>query len=73
MRNDSMMPAAITAIDTTKGRFQFPVRSISQPPITGLTIAANAAPLFMMPLAVPAYCGAMSIGTDHIGPIVMRR
>src|SRR5476649_2458912 len=42
-----------------------------QPPTTGLIIAAPAEPMFMMPLAVPAYCGAMSMGTAHIGPIVI--
>ncbi len=34
-------------------------------------IAASAEPVFIMPLAVPEYCGAMSIGIAHIGPIVI--
>ncbi len=44
MVNDSTMPAAINAIDTTNGRFQLPVRSISQPPTTGLMIACKLEP-----------------------------
>ena len=65
------MPTAIRIIDTVKGKFQLPVRSIIQPPTTGLMIAASAEPEFMMPHAVPECFGAMSIGTDHIGPIVI--
>src|SRR6266702_4654719 len=34
-------------------------------------IAANAEPVFIMPLAVPEHSGAMSIGIAHIGPIVI--
>ena len=33
-------------------------------------MAAKAEPEFMMPLAVPEACGAISIGTAHIGPMV---
>src|SRR5207237_7611475 len=40
------------------------------PNSTGDTIAASADPVFIMPLAVPEYRGAMSIGIAHIGPIV---
>ncbi|SAL74410.1 hypothetical protein AWB69_09185 [Caballeronia udeis] len=58
-------------METVKGRFQLPVLSIRKPPTTGLIIAASADPEFMMPLAVPACLGAISIGTAHIGPIVI--
>jgi len=34
-------------------------------------MAANAEPVFMMPLAVPQWLGAMSMGVAHIGPIVI--
>ena len=34
-------------------------------------MAAKAEPVFMMPLAVPEWSGAMSIGTAHIGPMVI--
>src|ERR1700761_48395 len=34
-------------------------------------IAASAEPVFIMPLAVPEYSGAISIGIAHIGPIVI--
>src|ERR1700729_56544 len=34
-------------------------------------MAASAEPEFMMPLAVPLWSGAMSIGTAHIGPMVI--
>ena len=34
-------------------------------------MAASAEPVFIMPLAVPENLGAMSIGTAHIGPIVI--
>src|SRR5690349_6352812 len=40
------------------------------PNTTGDTIAANAEPVFIMPLAVPEYLGAISIGIAHIGPMV---
>src|SRR4051812_20223178 len=66
-----MMPAAMTIMDTVNGRFQLPVRSMIHPPMTGLMIAASADPEFIMPDAVPACFGAMSMGTDHIGPIVI--
>ena len=39
------------------------------PKTMGETIAAMAEPVFINPLAVPAYFGAMSMGTDQIGPI----
>src|SRR5450755_1982935 len=42
-----------------------------QPPTTGLIIAASAEQVFIIPLAVPEYLGAMSIGMAHIGPMVI--
>ena len=51
------------------GRFQFPVRSIRYPNVSGERTAAIAEPVFMKPLAVPEYLGAISIGIAHIGPI----
>src|SRR6516225_6419477 len=71
MVNASSAPTSISAIEPMNGQSQFPVRSMIQPPTTGLTIAAKAEPVFMMPLAVPEYLGAMSIGIAHIGPIVI--
>src|SRR6202790_4315473 len=67
----SSAPTSISAIDPMNGQSQFPVTSIIHPPTPGLIIAANAEPLFIMPLAVPEYFGAMSIGMAHIGPIVI--
>src|SRR5271168_5070929 len=55
----------------TNGSCQFPVRSMIKPETTGLMMAANAEPQFMMPLAVPEWSGAMSMGVAHIGPIVI--
>jgi len=43
---------SIKAIDPMNGQSQFIVTSIIQPPTTGLRIAANAEPLFMILLAV---------------------
>jgi hypothetical protein len=42
-----------------------------KPNTTGERIAANADPVFMIPLAEPEYRGAISIGIAHIGPIVI--
>src|SRR6202020_274592 len=70
MAKASTAPTTISPIDPMKGQSQFPVTSMIQPPITGLEIAANAEPMFMNPLAVPEYFGAMSIGIAHMGPIV---
>jgi hypothetical protein len=53
MVNASNVPTSINAIDPMNGQSQFPATSIIQPPTTGLRIAANAEPLFMIPLAVP--------------------
>ena len=71
MAKANTAPTTISPIDPMKGQSQFPVTSIIQPPITGLRIAANAEPMFMNPLAVPEYFGAMSIGIAHMGPIVI--
>ena len=62
-------PKSNNAIDTAKGNTQLPVRSTIKPKASGDTIAATADPVFISPEPVPAYCGAMSIGIDHIGPI----
>ena len=53
------------------GNSQLPKRSIRYPDNTGQMIAASAEPVFIMPLAVPEYSGAISIGIAHIGPIVI--
>src|SRR6202451_1649499 len=55
----------------TKGSCQLPVRSIMKPDTTGLMMAASAEPEFMMPLAVPEWLGAMSMGVAHMGPMVI--
>lgn len=62
-------PKSNSAIDTAKGNTQLPVRSTIKPKASGDMIAATADPVFISPEPVPAYCGAMSIGIDHIGPI----
>src|ERR1700722_2914013 len=53
------------------GSSQLPERSMRKPDTTGLTIAAKAEPVFIIPLAVPDCWGAISIGMAHIGPIVI--
>ena len=53
IRNASTMPSAISSMLPTNGSSQLPNRSISKPATTGLTIAASADPVFIMPLAVP--------------------
>src|SRR5689334_15481099 len=63
-------PTSSTAISMMNGRYQLPVASITMPATTGEAMAAPADPMFMIPDAVPEYRGAMSIGTDHIGPIM---
>src|SRR5205814_1956653 len=68
--NDSAAPNNISPIEPTKGHVQWPVLSTMYPNTTGDTIAANAEPVFIIPLAVPEYFGAISIGMAHIGPIV---
>jgi hypothetical protein len=68
-----MQPKSNSAIDTAKGNTQLPVRSTIKPKASGDTIAATADPVFISPEPVPAYCGAMSIGIDHIGPITSSR
>jgi hypothetical protein len=66
-------PNSKSAIDTAKGNTQLPVRSTIKPKASGDTIAATADPVFISPEPVPAYCGAMSIGIDQIGPITSSR
>lgn len=61
MADVSAAPASISTMLPRNGNCQFPVRSIKNPPTTGLMIAASAEPVFTMPLAVPENCGAMSI------------
>jgi len=71
IRNASTIPISIKTMLPRKGSCQFPVRSITYPETTGLIIAARAEPVFIMPLAVPDISCAMSMGTAHIGPIVI--
>src|ERR1700722_15250852 len=70
MAKANTAPTTISPIDPMKGQSQLPVTSMIQPPTTGLKIAASAEPMFMNPLAVPEYFGAMSIGIAHMGPMV---
>src|SRR6266566_42718 len=70
MANVNAAPTNISNIEPTNGQVQWPVLSTIYPNTTGETIAASAEPVFIMPLAVPEYLGAMSIGIAHIGPIV---
>src|SRR5262245_6142760 len=51
------------------GTCQLPVTSARYPKACGERTAAIADPVFMNPLAVPEYLGAMSIGIDQMGPI----
>src|SRR5262245_66448716 len=69
MENERSAPTSRSPIDPMNGRFQFPVRSIRYPNVSGERTAAIAEPVFMKPLAVPEYLGAMSMGMAHIGPI----
>ena len=57
--------------DPAKGSTQFPVMSATSPNTSGDRIAASADPEFMSPAAVPEYFPAMSIGIDHIGPMII--
>src|SRR5262244_3605857 len=68
--NDKAAPNNISTMDPINGQVQWPVLSTIYPNTTGETMAANAEPVFIIPLAVPEYFGAISIGIDHIGPIV---
>src|ERR1700682_4705662 len=70
MRNASTTPRPIKSMLPTNGNSQLPKRSMRYPPATGEIMAAKAEPVFIMPLAVPENSGAMSMGMDHIGPIV---
>ncbi len=53
-----------------KGNVQFPVASTTRPNTMGEMIQATAEARLSIPLAVPVNCGAISIGTAQIGPIV---
>ena len=67
MKNDSPAPTSSSASDAQNGMDQLPVRSTAAPNTRGDRIPATPKPKFIIPLAVPAYCGAMSIGTAQIG------
>src|ERR1700730_8966138 len=73
MVNERATPSKRRPIETAKGKIQFPVKSTIAPKASGDTIAAIADPVFINPLAVPEYCGAISIGIDQIGPITSSR
>src|SRR5262249_9465758 len=70
---DKAAPISMRAIDPMNGQVHWPVLSTIPPKASGETIAANAEPVFIMPLAVPEYFDAMSLGMAHIGPIVNSR
>src|SRR5215831_9204663 len=70
MAKHNTAPNSNNAIEPTNGQVHWPVLSMMYPNTTGETIAAKADPVFIMPLAVPEYFGAISIGMAHIGPIV---
>src|SRR5262245_5976503 len=67
---DNAAPNNISAMEPMNGQVQWPVLSTMYPNTTGETIAAKADPVFIIPLAVPEYLGAISIGIAHIGPTV---
>src|ERR1700744_2828215 len=71
MAKANTAPTTISPMDPMKGQSQLPVTSMIQPLTTGLKITASAEPMFMNPLAVPEYFGAMSIGIAHMGPMVI--
>ena len=70
IRKAQKPPSSSRPIDIRNGRYQLPVTSITKPATKGETIAASAEPVFIRPAAVPEYFGAMSIGTDQIGPMM---
>src|SRR5215472_1141818 len=65
MRNASSTPTNNNNTDVAKGTCQLPVRSIRNPNTDGDKTPAIPKPRFIIPPAVPAYCGAMSIGSAH--------
>src|ERR1700722_54880 len=71
IRDASKTPTPMSTMLPTNGSCQLPVRSIIKPETTGLRMAANAEPEFIIPLAVPQRLGAMSMGVAHIGPMVI--
>ena len=60
-------------MEPTKGRAKLPLICAMIPKARGDMIPAMADPVFMMPLAVPACLGAISMGTAQIGPTVSSR
>ena len=66
----SVIPRTQNPIAPAKGKVQFPVASTTQANTMGEMIPATAEAALSLPLAVPVNCGAMSIGTAQIGPIV---
>src|SRR5579871_2701734 len=71
IRKAQNAPSTSSPIDMMKGKYQLPVTSITYPATSGETIAAKAEPVFIRPEAVPEYFGAISIGTDQIGPMMI--
>ena len=70
IRQGMMIPRTQNPIAPAKGKVQFPVASTTQANTMGEMIPATAEAPLGIPLAVPVNCGAMSIGTAQIGPIV---
>lgn len=70
IRKDMMIPRTKNPIAPAKGKVQFPDASTTQPNTKGEMIPATAEAALSIPLAVPVNCGAISIGTAQIGPIV---
>ena len=70
IQNASTAPHSNRTMLPMKGSSQLCVLSITYPAMIGETIAADAEPIFIKPLAEPENRGAISIGIAHIGPIV---
>src|SRR6266566_8140128 len=66
----SAAPVSKSAIEAANGMVQVPLRSIMKPKKTGEMMPAKAEPKFIIPLAEPAWCGAMSIATAQIGATI---
>src|SRR6516225_5824804 len=65
MRNASNTPTNNNNTDVANGTCQLPVRSIRNPNTDGDKTPAIPKPRFIIPPAVPAYWGAMSIDRAH--------
>src|SRR5580693_3398951 len=63
------IPMMSSPIETYRGKFQSPLASTISPKIGGETTAASAEPIFMKPLALPEYAGAISPGIAQKAPI----